>query len=235
MGKRRSEVVRFAVGGPDEPRSLVWRIWTGKGTSDLYISGRLQGGDWKVSLHESGDWRFALSREYAEARGMEDRLREQWERPQPLYGGITSAFNIIVPSADLALPREPLPEDAKKHLKNVTWVRPAPEGYATHFIAMYTEPGEPVPETEVEILANFWLPDGRTVSVTLFENATSAEERRQIEIWRRAIAEAMRQADSETQAVYEAMREPRAYLHGRDGHGTRFFYDIVGSALLDTG
>jgi len=48
---------------------------------------------------------------------MDDRLFGQWERPQPLYRGITSAFNIIVPSADLALPREPLPEDAKKHLK----------------------------------------------------------------------------------------------------------------------
>jgi hypothetical protein len=99
---------------------------------------------------------------------------------------------------------------------------------------MYTQPGEPVPETEVEILANFWLPDGRTVSVTVFENAMSAEEQRQIEGWRRAIAEAMRQADSEARAVYETMLEPRGYLYGHDGHGIRFFYDIVGSALLDT-
>ena len=91
--KPRSEVVRFAVGGPDEPRSLVWRIWTHRGTSNLYISDRLQGGDWKVSLHESGDWRFALTREYAEAREMEDRLFEQWERPQPLYQGYHVGFS----------------------------------------------------------------------------------------------------------------------------------------------
>ena len=42
MGKPRAEVVRFAVGGPDEPRSLVWRVWTTKGKSDLYISGRFR-------------------------------------------------------------------------------------------------------------------------------------------------------------------------------------------------
>jgi len=53
-------------------------------------------------------------------------LIEQWDRPQPLYGGVTAAFEIVVPSAELALPRQPLLEDRKKHLKNVTWIRPAP-------------------------------------------------------------------------------------------------------------
>ena len=100
MGKPRAEVVRFAVGGADEPRSLVWRVWTTKGKSDLYISGRLQGGDWKVSLHESGDWRFALTREFSQAQGMDERLIfEKWERPQPLREGVTPAFEIMVPSS----------------------------------------------------------------------------------------------------------------------------------------
>ena len=46
MGKPRAEVVCFAVGGPDEPRSRVWRVWTTKGKSDLYISGR-QRSQWR--------------------------------------------------------------------------------------------------------------------------------------------------------------------------------------------
>ena len=139
-----------------------------------------------------------------------------------------------MPSVELALLSQPLPVRTKKLTKNVTWVRPAPEGYATHFIVMYTEPGEPVPETEVEILANFSLPDGRTVSVTVFEFAMSAEDQRQIEVCRRAIAEAMSQANSEAQAAYRAALEPRGYLYGHSNIGTRFFIDIAGSALLDT-
>ena len=236
MDRSKEEVVRFAVGGPDEPRSCVWRVWKGKGKSDVYIAIRTLGGVLKVSLHESGVWRFALTKEFWEMRGENDadRLIEKWERPQPLHEEVTSAFDIIVPSAELALPRHPLPESAKKHTKNVTWVRPAPEGYATHFIVMYTEPGEPVPETEVAILANFSLPDGRTVIVTVFEFAMTAEEQRQIEVSRGAIAEAMRQADSEAQAVYQAALEPRGYLYGHNTFGTRFFIDIAGSSLPDT-
>ena len=69
MGKPRSEVVRFAVGGTDEPRSLVWRVWATKGKSDVYISGRTQVGVWKVSLHESGVWRFAFTKEYGRHTG----------------------------------------------------------------------------------------------------------------------------------------------------------------------
>ena len=135
-----------------------------------------------------------------------------------------------MPTAELALPRQPLPEDAKKHLKNVTWVRPAPEGHAHHFIVMYTEPGEPVPETEVKILANFSLPDGRTASVTAFEHAMSAEDQQHIEAGRRTIAEGMKnQAGAEVQAAYEAMLEPRGYLYGHDEHGTRFFIESPGA------
>ena len=58
MGRPRENVVRFAVGGPNRPWSTVWRLWTGKGTSDVYISARTLGGALKVSLHESGTWRF---------------------------------------------------------------------------------------------------------------------------------------------------------------------------------
>jgi hypothetical protein len=228
MGRPREEIVRFAVGGPDEPRSCVWRIWTGRGTSDVYISARVLGGILKASLHESGVWRLALTREYAEAHGEDDRLIEQWDRPQPLHEGVKSAFEIIVPSAELALPRQPLPEGRKKHTKNVTWVRPAPEGFATHFIVMYAEPGEPVQETEVAILASFALPDGRTVIVTVVEQAVSEGQQQQIEAYRSAMAEGMRQASSEVQAAYEAALEPRGYLYGHDDNGTRFFIDITG-------
>lgn len=236
MGRSGEEVVRFAVGGPNEPRSFVWRIWTGKGTSDVYVAIRALGGVLKVSLHESGVWRYAFTKEFSEARGKKDadRVIERWVRPQPLYGGVTSAFEIVMPSAELALPRQPLPESARKHLKKVTWLRPAPEGHAKHIIVMYTEPGEPVPETDVEILANFPLPDGRTVSVTVFEFPVSADNQQKLEAARRAIAEGMRQSSMEGQAALQAELELRGYLYGHNEHGTRFFIDIAGDPVLDT-
>ncbi len=98
---------------------------------------------------------------------------------------------------------------------------------------MYTELGEPVPETDIEILANFSLPDRRTASVTVFEHAMSAGEQQQIEAIRRTLAEGMKQADSEVQAAYEAALDPRGWLYGHDEHGTRFFLDIAGSPLLE--
>jgi len=161
-------------------------------------------------------------------------LIEQWDRPQPLYGGVTAAFEIVVSSAELALPRQPLLEDRKKHLKNVTWIRPAPGGFAKHFVVMYTEPGQPVPDTEVEILASFTLPDRRTVVITVFEHAISEEQQEQIEAYQRAMAEGMSQATPGAQAAFEAALEPRGYLYGHNEHGTRFFIDIAGSPILDT-
>jgi|SRR5215217_9544057 len=235
MGRSSEEVVRFAVGGPGEPRSLVWRVWKPKGKSDLYISGRTQVGVWKVSLHKSGVWRFAFTKEYWETHGEEDadRLIERWDRPQPLYGGITPAFEIVVPSAELALPRQPLPGDRKKHLKNVTWFGPAPEGFAKQFLVSYTEPGQPVTDTDVEILASFALPDGRTVVITVMEHAISEEQQKQIEDYQRAMAEGFSQAAPEVQNAFGAALEPRGYLYGYNDHGTRFFIDIAGDPIID--
>ena len=153
----------------------------------------------------------------------------QWDRPQPSRQGITPAFDIIVPSAELALSRQPLPEDDQKHLKNVTWVRPAPEGFAKYFRVMYTEPGEPVPKTAAEIFASFVLPDGRTVIVAVFDRAVSTEKQQHLDAIRSAIVERMRQASAEVQAAYENALEPRGYLYGHNDYGTRFFIDISGA------
>src|SRR5215211_480335 len=76
-------VVRFGVGDADGPRSAMWRLWTQKGTCDVYIAARTLGGVQKVSLHESGVWRFAFTSVYWEGRastGDEDRLIERWNR-----------------------------------------------------------------------------------------------------------------------------------------------------------
>jgi hypothetical protein len=156
---REQLVARFAVGIEDGPRSAVWRLWTQKGKSDVYnIAARAQGGHFKVSLHESGEWRFAFTKEHWKGRastGGEDRVIERWRRP-PSVEGVTRAFTVIVPSGEIGLPRHPLTGKAKKYTKNVTWVPPASEGFATHFVVMYIDPGGP----ELDEQARLRLPNG---------------------------------------------------------------------------
>jgi hypothetical protein len=76
---------RFAVGTCDGPRSAVWRVW--RHQSDVYIGVRVRAGDFKISLHESGECHEAFSSEFLaghrEAFGLSDRLLypgAKWQR-----------------------------------------------------------------------------------------------------------------------------------------------------------
>ena len=235
MGSRRELVARFAVGSAEGPRSTVWRLWTRKGTSDVYIAARTLGGSLKVSLHESGVWRYAFSEEHWEGQastGNKDRMIERWNRPPPI-DGITSAFMVVVPTSEIGLPRHQLPERAKKYTRDVTWVPPAPEGFATHFIVMYTEQDGPVPGDEVRFVSRFELPNRQTVSVMVHEQAISEEQQQQLEAGRQAIFEQMSRDQSEDRVALEAWLEPRGFLYGHNELGTRFFIDLSGSFLFE--
>jgi hypothetical protein len=60
-----------------------------KGKSDVYVSSRRLGNSVKVSLHEPGPARFALTKEFVEKgtyqapEGFDPRLAVEWERPRP--------------------------------------------------------------------------------------------------------------------------------------------------------
>ncbi|CAN5608501.1 hypothetical protein BH20ACT21_BH20ACT21_12330 [soil metagenome] len=42
-------------------RSQLWRVWTGRSTSDVYVGARPVAGEVRATLHESGKWRFAFT------------------------------------------------------------------------------------------------------------------------------------------------------------------------------
>jgi hypothetical protein len=65
------QIVRFAVGSPDGPRSRTWRLWVPKGKSDVYVSSRRIASSIKVSLHEPGPARFALTSEFLRGSGFQ--------------------------------------------------------------------------------------------------------------------------------------------------------------------
>ena len=131
------QVLRFAVGNPTGARSRTWRLWVPKKKSDLYISSRTLGSSVKVSLHEPGPARFALTSEWVRRTGFkapeakDRRLAVEWDRPrQRPPRQVARPFSIIVPY-DEVLGRGS-PEKAK-----VEWVSPPPEGNCILFDVIY--------------------------------------------------------------------------------------------------
>lgn len=81
--------IRFAVGGRDDLRSSVWRLWANK--SDLYLAARSFAGTSKISFHASGVCRYAVVSQTP--RPPIDR----WPKPARTINGITPVIDVIVP------------------------------------------------------------------------------------------------------------------------------------------
>jgi hypothetical protein len=88
-------------------------------------------------------------------------------------------------------------------------------------------------EAAPDFLSIFTLPDGRTVSIMVLEQAIPVDQQRQIDACRQALVEGMSRSSAESRAAFEAALEPRGYLYGHNEFGTRFFIDISGSPLLE--
>jgi hypothetical protein len=80
----RDQVLRFAVGSAIGPRSRTWRLWVPRRKSDVYLSSRRLANSVKVSLHEPGPARFALTSEFVRKgswkapEGRDPRLAIEW-------------------------------------------------------------------------------------------------------------------------------------------------------------
>src|SRR5690606_17660656 len=98
------QILRFAVGSVDGPQSRTWRAWVPRNKSDLYVSTRKLGSAIKVSLHDPGPARIALTTEwirksdFSPPAGQDKRLAVAWERPRPRSPDqIARPLTIIVP------------------------------------------------------------------------------------------------------------------------------------------
>ena len=58
--------IRWASGHPDGPRSLTWQVIGSRNSDDVYVGARGMMQDMKLSLHQSGVWRWAFTRPAAE-------------------------------------------------------------------------------------------------------------------------------------------------------------------------
>lgn len=132
--------IRFAVGEPGR-RSTIWRLWAPPNMDDVYLGSRRSTNIFKVSLHESGDYRMqwvAKDRTGAffAGRNLEgSRIMHQWQRPEPVVTGMSEALGLWVPTADVA----EVPGDSEKYL-DVQWLPPAPLGGAVQFRIVLIRP-----------------------------------------------------------------------------------------------
>lgn len=116
-------VIRVAVGTP-EAHSPTWRIWHSGPRDDLYVGCRRTASEMKVSLHASGDFRFAFTDKHVEsdhAVVTKDKrvLGDRW-RPVEAKPGLWRTLSLRAPWFALTLD-DPL-------ASNVTLAPTPPEG-----------------------------------------------------------------------------------------------------------
>lgn len=112
-----------------------------RGKSDVYVSSRRVANSVKVSLHEPGPARFALTSEFVrrgDYRPPEDRhprLAVEWERPRPKPPrSAARPLTILVPWDEVR-------HQTYEETGDIIWVPPPPEGTCIHFDVVYTPAG----------------------------------------------------------------------------------------------
>jgi hypothetical protein len=104
--------LRFAVGDPAVRRSSTWSIVGARRSPDVFIGARSNMGRTKVTLHRSGKWRLAFTKQSGlTAPGSDDRVLHRYVSPPELAPGFQHGATVIVPDSCL---RAPFPEKTPK-------------------------------------------------------------------------------------------------------------------------
>jgi hypothetical protein len=136
-------VVRFAVGGPGQPRSSAWRLWrhTNPLKSDVFLAPRTLAGTLKISFHESGEIRDAFTKEFQLQHGAantQGRARLVWQRGA--YSeevGAIQLYRLVFPHSELR--DQPIAERIDEDA--VIWIPASHRGNATFVELILTHPG----------------------------------------------------------------------------------------------
>jgi hypothetical protein len=237
-GKSGRSTARFAVGSREGPRSNVWVLFTSKRHNDVYISIRSFADVVKVSLHESGSWRWAFTREHLSTSSPvippgANRTVDMWQRPSEIAPGCIQAFQVWVPSSEVTMPENP---EAKpdRYQKKIHWVPRAPEGYSTCFTVVFSGP-EVVPLSWDAKAGKHTYParpiwhaelpkHGQKVWVLAHEQPMSEIERKGIEMCRQLCHQFFKH---EVGTIYTALEDRRTFVYTADAEGKRCFIDIA--------
>ena len=182
---KKNLAIRFAVGQPGR-RGTIWRLWGVPNASDVYLASRQSAGVFKVSLHESGDWRLQWVQPdnsaffHGESAGPSGRILDQWVRTAS-RGGWTDALSVWTPGDELV----ENPHDAERW-DDVQWLDAPPGGRVTELRLVLLQPnatyalgGGLANDDDVMALVNgFVLPNDEVVVVlarTTDMNATQVD------------------------------------------------------------
>lgn len=145
---------RFAVGSETGAHSTIYRVWSAKNASDLYLTAIPLGKTQKISLHESGNWRHSFLSEVAMGyvQRNADRHIEQWRRPTPTIPGFTRAYSITIPRTELRF--------TTQDLTDIRWAADPGHGYWVRIEVILMDPsgaGTTVTWDEAQILGRLQL------------------------------------------------------------------------------
>ncbi|MBX9809935.1 hypothetical protein K2X92_06095 [Candidatus Gracilibacteria bacterium] len=96
MSSKNKNVIKFAVGTPNDPQSSIWRLWVNK--DDIYLGEKNTLPAMKVSLHASDNWRIAFVKELKREDETTDRAILKWKRPAEIFPGWTPSIAVLVSS-----------------------------------------------------------------------------------------------------------------------------------------
>lgn len=230
--------IRFGVGRPGR-RSSVWRQWANKNKDDVYLATRHGAGVFKISLHESGDWRLQwVDRNVLpdprdatfiplSDSATEGRVLDQWSRPSSGGTGWTDALSLWVPSEDV---RE-IPCDAEPG-RDAQWIDAPAPGNATEFRVVFVEPaGDRLfdltaaleePNSSLALVNGFRLASGTAVLLL-------ASTRRLHDSFQDELAKARDEAAANVPTEFHlaAQTGPRTLWINADHNGRRNFWDLA--------
>lgn len=165
------EAIRFGVRALSGHRASTWKVWSANAPKhDVYLACREMKGEFKASMHQSGNWHISFSKSlhadgFADASERPDsRFFDTWPRPPEIGPGITLAFRVVVPWFSATI-------EVKEEEVDVVWVAPAGKGYAIEFAILITSPtcvvsGWPAKRSmKSELVGSFSLATGETVWV----------------------------------------------------------------------
>jgi hypothetical protein len=178
----KQQVLRFAVGSSDGPRSRTWRLWVPDGKSDVYASSRRLSASVKVSMHEPGPSRYALTSQWVKTTGFEapegedERMAKEWNRPRTGKSHAVRPLTLVVPWSEVM--ERPGSESEKVH-----WTPSPGEGQAVQFDVVYVPVGMPVTghpgarSTGTTLVGQVLLANGERVFVASLVRDLGAERR----------------------------------------------------------
>jgi len=141
MSKREERAIRFGITDGSGKRAATWKCWTpvGVGKSDVYLICRSLKGTLKASMHQSGEWHIAYSKEFfaENVDSLTDRPQgrfiDEWLRPEEIAPKVILAFRIITPHLAVNTPMASSNE-------KVAWIPAPPSGQATEICIFITLP-----------------------------------------------------------------------------------------------